>query len=151
MKITLKKTTPSSYASIFIPFQICDVTLPQCNTGYVHMLISMKDFNFSYIGKTNSIRCRIQEHNSGTGSVSTEPLHLRPYALFAYVCGFNCQNDLLFYMEREWKDKRDRLVRHGVNDQKAWAYTADEVISELHEENFGIQQSELTLVCLFKE
>ena len=54
-------------------------------------------------------------------------------------------------MEREWKDKRDRLVRHGVNDQKAWAYTVDEVISELHEEDFGIQQSELTLVCLFKE
>ena len=39
------------------PYRICDVSLPQCNTGYVYMLVSMKDNNFSYIGKTLSI-CR---------------------------------------------------------------------------------------------
>ena len=112
--------------------------------------MSIRDQNFSYIGKTNSIRRRIQEHNSGTGSVSTEPLHLRPYALFAYICGFNCQNDLLLYIEREWKAKRDRLIRHGVNDLKASAYSANEVISGV-DESFGIQKSDLTLICLFED
>jgi hypothetical protein len=37
------------------PYPICDGALPQCNTGYVYMLISVNDHNFSYIGKTLSI------------------------------------------------------------------------------------------------
>ena len=131
------------------PYRICDVSLPQCNTGYVYMLISVRDRNYSYIGKTNSIRRRIQEHNTGVGSVSTEPLHLRPYALFAYICGFKSNNALLFHLERKWKEKRDRLIRNGVNDLTAWAYSANDIISGLDEENFGVQPSDLTLVCLF--
>ena len=115
------------------------------------MLMSVNDHNFSYIGKTVSIGRRIQQHNSGVGSVSTEALHLRPFALFAYICGFASKNDLLFYIERVWKEKRDRLIRSGVNDLKAWAYCGSEVISELNEENFGVKPSDLTLVCLFKE
>ena len=34
-------------------YRTCDVSLPQCNTGYVYMLMSSKDQNFIYIGKTN--------------------------------------------------------------------------------------------------
>ena len=30
---------------------ISDVYLPQCNVGYVYMLISIKDINFAYISK----------------------------------------------------------------------------------------------------
>ena len=115
------------------------------------MLVSMKNFNFSYIGQTHSISKRIQAHNTGVGSVSTEPLHLRPYALFAYICGFNCRFDVLEYMETQWKVKRDRLIRSGVNDLKAWAYSANDVISELNVESVGIQPSELTLICLFND
>ena len=133
------------------PYRICDNSLPQCNTGYVYMLVSMKNFNFSYIGQTHSISKRIQAHNTGVGSVSTEPLHLRPYALFAYICGFNCRFDVLEYMETQWKVKRDRLIRSGVNDLKAWAYSANDVISELNVESVGIQPSELTLICLFND
>ena len=47
--------------------------------------------------------------------------YIWPYAIFAYICGFNCRTDLLFYMEGKWKEKRDRLIRSGVNDLKAWA------------------------------
>ena len=68
------------------PYRIYDTIIPQHNTGYVYMLISVRDNNFTYIGKTFSIRKRIQQHESGFGSVSTESLHLRPYALFAYIC-----------------------------------------------------------------
>jgi hypothetical protein len=98
-----------------------------------------------------SIRRRIQQHKSGVGSVSTEPLHLWPFALFAYICGFDSKNDLLFCIERVWKEKRDRLIRNEVNDLKAWAYCGSEIISEFNEENFGVKPSDLTLVCLFKE
>ena len=32
------------------PYHICNATLPQCNTGYVYMLILINDLNFAYIG-----------------------------------------------------------------------------------------------------
>ena len=115
------------------------------------MLISIKDMNFTYIGKTMCIRTRIQQHNSGVGSMSTQPPHLRPFALFAYICGFNNRNDLLFYMERIWKEKRDQLIRNGINDAKSWALSGEEVINNLDEENFGVNPSDLTLVCLFND
>ena len=43
---------------------------------------------FTYIGKTKYICTRIQQNNSGVGSVATGPLQLCPYALLAYICGF---------------------------------------------------------------
>ena len=74
------------------PFCICDVSLPQCTMGYVYMLISIKDLTFTYNRKTKSIRKIIQQHNSGVGSVAPDPLHLRPYANLAYICGFESHN-----------------------------------------------------------
>ena len=133
------------------PFRIRDISLPQCNTGYVYMLISVKDTSFSYIGKTKSIRNRIRQHNSGVGLVATEPLHLRPYALFAYICGFDSKNDIIFYMERVWKERRDQSIRNGVNDIKAWARCGAEIIEEMDEQNFGVKPTDLTLVCLFSD
>ena len=44
--------------------------------GYVYMLISVKDINFTFFGKTMSIRARIQQDNDVIGYVSTEPRHL---------------------------------------------------------------------------
>ena len=98
-----------------------------------------------------SIRQRIREHNSGTGSVSTEPVHLRPYALYAYICGANGNDELLLFLERQWKVKRNRLIMNGVNDIKEWAYCGNDIISELNARQFGVQPSDLTLVILFKE
>ena len=106
-----ERTSRVLSASSF-PYRIKDMTLPQCNTGYVYMLISIKDMNFIHIGKTMCIRTRIQQHNSDDGSMSTQPPHLRPYALFAYICGVNSRNDLLFYLERIWKEFGRR---RGIN------------------------------------
>ena len=98
------------------PFRICDVILPECNTGYVYMLLSIKDKIFTYIGMKNCIQTKLQAHNSGYGSSSTEPVHLHPYALFAYICGFDGRRDLMFHVEHAWKVKRNDLIRNGNND-----------------------------------
>ena len=71
------------------PYRIADVVLPQCNTGYVYMLISLRHPNFTYIGTTLCLRNRLQAHNCGHGAAETTPMYLRPFALFAYICGFN--------------------------------------------------------------
>ena len=79
------------------------------------MLISCQEMTFTYIGKTKDIRRILQEKNSGEGSNTTESIHLRPYEIFAYICGFNNKNTLTMNVEKEWKNKRDHLIRNGEN------------------------------------
>ena len=115
------------------------------------MLLSIKDMTFTYIDKTFFNQIKKKQHKSDIGSDSTELMNLRPYALFAYIWGFNNNNDLLFYLEMIYKEKWDQLIRNGVNDPKSWAYCGEEIISDLNEERFGVKPTDLTLVCLFNE
>ena len=95
------------------------------------MLIAVKDVNFTSIGKTILIRTRIQQHNSGLGSISIEPLHIRLYALFACICEFYSKIDILFYVEQLRKEIRDRLIINGANDVKSWALWGSELIMDI--------------------
>ena len=83
--------------------------------------------------------------------MATEPLHLRPYALFVYICSFDSKNAILYYVESLWKEKRDNLRRNGVHDIETWAFCGSEIIQGVDEENFGDKQSDLTLVCLVND
>ena len=42
------------------PFQIKDLALPVCNTGYVYMIVSTKDMNQNYIGQTMNLGRRLK-------------------------------------------------------------------------------------------
>ena len=43
-------------------------------------------------------------HNIGTGAIETAPAYLRPFSLYACVCGFGgIHRDLRYYIERKWK------------------------------------------------
>ena len=90
------------------------------------MLVSIKDLNFTYIGKTMSIRNRIQRHNSGVLSVSIEPLHLWPYALFAYICGFDSK--MIYYSTfKDYGNKGEIsafYICHSINCKKGVLFTA---------------------------
>ena len=133
------------------PHLIRDIVLPQCNTGYVYMLVSLRIKDFIYIGTTNCIRSRLKAHNCGHGSTSTEPTYLRPYALFAYICGFGGgRKDLRYHIEKTWKEKRDELIRNGNTNHRSIALSANSIIRGLNENQFGVAPSELILVCLFE-
>ena len=56
----------------------------------------------------------------------------------------------MFYIEREWKLKRDRMIRNGVNNAMSWANCGAEVINDFNVETFGVNPTELTLVSLFR-
>ena len=77
--------------------------------------------------------------------------HLRPYALLAYITGFNSNNDAMLSIETRWKQRRNRLIRHGINDVKAWARCGSEILSDINEDRFGVSRTELTLICLFND
>ena len=115
------------------------------------MLLSIRMRTFIYIGTTNCLKTRLRTHNSGHGALATEPSYLRSYALLAYICGFGGgRNDLRYYIERNWKERRDEFIGNGVIDVRETAMGGNEVIHRLSEAQIGIAPTELTLVCLFK-
>ena len=71
-------------------YLIRDIALPECNTGYVYMLISIRMRAFIYIGTSNSLKTRLRAHNSGQEALAAEPSYIRPYGLLAYICGCGC-------------------------------------------------------------
>ena len=116
------------------------------------MLISLRLHDYYYIGKTRDLHQRMRSHQSGHGSRSTQPEHLRPYAYFAYICGFNGNEAMMFYIEDQWKRNINRLLQHGINDPKSWARRGGEDVLNLDLSNFGVEdtRSELRLVLLYK-
>ena len=96
-----QSSIPSINPTTNYPYRICDLPLPQCNTGFVYMLMSIRRKTYTYIGETDNIRQRIKQHNSGHGSQSTEPSFLCPFAVIAYICGFNGERTLRRYIERQ--------------------------------------------------
>lgn len=92
-------------------------------------------------------------HNSGCGATGTTPAYLRPFALFAYICGFTSSCvDIRFCINNKWKEHCDALINQGITDQKSWAYCGQQVISDVcGQDRFGVSPTELKFVCLFKD
>ena len=80
-------------------------------------------------------------HNSGCGAAEPTPTYLRPFALLAYICGFdeteddNCDSKLRFTIERKWKEKRDWMISNGNNDKYEWAKCGNLVIDNMIRQN----------------
>ena len=117
------------------PFRICDISLPQDQTGYVYFLISRRNRHFVYIGATMCVRSFLINHKSGTGSFEV-PIEFRPYALIAYICGFRKDKTLMEMIKETWKNE------YKENDVLKWARNAKEF---LHHDN------DLRCIYLLKE
>ena len=141
--------TPELY-----PFRISDFSLPTDESGYVYMLVSIRHPDFAYIGTTKCLRSRLVLHNSGVGAIETAPAHLRPFGLYAYVCGFGGQrSDLRYNIETRWKQECNFLKERGIEDPRMWAKSVTRVISHISNRpnSYGAIENELTLVCLFED
>lgn len=133
------------------PFRICDIALPQCQSGFVYMLVLLRQSNYIYIGTTNCICLCLQQHNSGNGAVDTAPAYLRPFALFAYVCGFGGRRRYLhYYIENKWKDKRNELISNGVTNVCKWEKCANTLINHVGNDFSNTAPERLSLVLLFR-
>ena len=142
----------SVFSNEVFPYRLYDITLPTCNTGFVYMLISTKNHNFCYIGETENISRRLHEHNSGyKRSTLSTPKSYRPYALFAYICGFNRNRNVRRYIEFEWKKKIAEERERGVICFKQYARCVSCIISRISYDVFQIDQSELRLITNFDE
>ena len=91
------------------PFCPLNVSQPNDASGYCYILVSLKDKHTTYIGQTKRLVQRLHEHNSGYGSDSTSDYRLQPWALLAYVTGFDANVSAMLAFERHWKVRRDSL------------------------------------------
>ena len=133
------------------PFRIKDAQLPQCNSGFVYMLISLRQMDYIYIGETKNVITRLKQHNQGIGSSSTAPEHLRPWAIVGYVCGFQGHRDLRLSIEQRWKIERDRIQRNGCHDVRTILHSVHHVINTIDQERFdNVEKDDLILVSLLQ-
>ena len=92
------------------PFRPIDVPLPEDNSGFVYVLLSLNNLASTYIGQTRFLVRRLKQHNSSHGSQQTADSSLRPWALLAFVCGFDGNRSQMLQFERRWQQRRDYLV-----------------------------------------
>ena len=68
----------------------------------VSLLVSTRNTAYSYIGETKSLTKRLTQHNSGQGPSTTNNRILMPWAIMAYVNGFQNRPSRLRF-EAVWK------------------------------------------------
>ena len=90
--------------------------------------MSIKQPSFLYIGETKCIQNRVVNQNSGNVSSMTTPLHLRPFAVIAFICGFDGNNIGHRSLERKWQVRMYTLKRGGIIDAKKIAHSASDIV-----------------------
>ena len=60
--------------------------------------------------KTRNSHSRLNNHNCRYGTLSTEAVYLRPFAVMACTCGFEGCNIIMLSIERKWKEVRDNFI-----------------------------------------
>lgn len=91
----------------------------------------------------------LYNHNSGYGSSSTQPYHLRLFAVMAYISGFGDDYRLMLAVERKWKQRRDHMIHNGILDPRQWAMQGDDMSADRNLSNH-YDMPRLTLHLLFK-
>lgn len=97
-------------------------------SAFVYFLISRDHPTEFYVGECQDLPTRLRKHNSGNGSFSTG--YYAPYAVFAYICGFDCNRSLCLYVENEWKNAIGDLISRGIRCRIRWALVAQTIVTK---------------------
>jgi predicted GIY-YIG superfamily endonuclease len=127
------REVPALHQSLH-PFCPLDVVQPNDPSGCCYILVSLKNRGVTYIGQTKRLVQHIKEHNSGYGSQGTSDYRLRPWALLAYVSGFDGNVGAMLAFERQWKATRDH---YRLTDPMQIADVGRSLIGTWQESNRG--------------
>lgn len=91
------------------PWRPVDVPLPCDNNGYAYIIVSLSNKSVTYIGQTTNLAARYVKHANGKAAMTTASPLYRPWALLAYVSGFeSCPQSARQAFERLWQVQRDQ-------------------------------------------
>jgi hypothetical protein len=85
------------------PFRVRDILIPTETIGYVYIIISKCDANFTYIGESLNISQRLAIHNSGHGAVDTACVSPCPYALAGLISCVGLEKNVRLGLEQNWR------------------------------------------------
>ena len=129
------------------PFNLNDgAILPTDSTGYVYCLVSKNCRDHIYIGETKCLCQRLIQHNSGSGSLSTDNIRYRPWAVAAYICGLGHMTKVeRMGLEQRWKLYVQELQARGQQETLSWINIGSHIV-EMY--NTGTQVEKIRYVCL---
>ena len=112
------------------PYYAMNVEVPNDNSGFCYILASCAkgaEGKVTYIGQTPNLVERFKKHKAGAGSRASADPGLKPWAILAYVTGFEGAGTAQrMYLERLWQVKRNR-VNAKRRRQNMSLLNADEV------------------------
>ena len=112
------------------PYCAMNIEVPNDNSGFSYLLASVAkgaEGRVTYIGQTDNLVVRLKSHKLSAGPSATADPGLKPWAVLAYVSGFEgAGKPERMYFERLWQAARDRMnVKR--RRQHMSPLTADEV------------------------
>ena len=98
-----------------LPFSPRYAEYPSDDTGYVYILASYPNPQFSYIGQTTNLSKRFWKHQSGLGSFGTSRPGDQPFAVAGYITGpVHFSETGYMSLERQWRQHHDMLQDKSV-------------------------------------
>ena len=121
---------PSIDQTLRHPYCAANVDVPNNSSGFCYLLASTArgvEGRVTYIGQTCNLVARFKNHKLGAGPSATADPGLKPWAMLAYVSGFEGAGQAQrMYFERLWQVARDRKNRRR-RGQNMSPLTADEI------------------------
>ena len=77
-----------------------EIPIPNVN-GYVYCLLSVSNYQTTYIGSTSDLMHRLYMHRSGVGSMNTKDIHHHQWHYLCYISGFENRKDS-YAFEKLW-------------------------------------------------
>ena len=94
------------------PYKLWFTVLPSDSTGYIYILISKNNEDFTYIGETENLRQRFRQHQSGHGAFGTSNPADEPVYVSEYITGLaHFDTSQRMSLEHDW-----RIHRNNLND-----------------------------------
>ena len=104
------KSSASLNQSSF-PFRIFDISLSQDQTGSKYVLMPQKYTSYAHIGSTLCMITTLRKYDvDGYESDTDIAMHLRPFVLISYICGFRNNTQMIEYTKDQWIDQNHHDV-----------------------------------------
>jgi hypothetical protein len=114
------------------PFKPMYRELPTASCGYIYLLCSIAQSHYCYLGECDNLRQSLRRHNTGYGDEQTQPTHLHPWGVFAFICGFEADDDVTIGQQRRHDFLLSLPSAIGVGPETVYGSLRDQV-ADWHE------------------
>lgn len=103
--------------------------IPVESTGVVYSLSSTRRPYKIYIGRTNNLLERLDQHNRGEGAEGTRHPRDRPWAIGSYICDIEHMNEVeRESLEHGWKNLVSDMQQRGINSTYSWIMAGRRIV-----------------------